>query len=117
MKKGCTVFMLFTLMVLIFGVVGALARPDEPAPMATVTQEPDLMPTKQAKASPTPQQCAIVTGLQDGRVNLRSCGSLGCLVLSVLVEGEPLTILQPGAWSQVRTGAGVTGFVNSSFCK
>ena len=73
--------------------------------------------TTTATRTATPALCVVVTGLQEGRVNLRTCAGVACGVSSVLTEGQPLTVLQAGAWSQVRTGAGVTGYLNSKFCK
>lgn len=70
-----------------------------------------------ATSTADPVRCVVVTGLQNGRVNLRSGAGVGFGVSAVLTEGQPLTILQAGAWSQVRTGAGVTGYLNSKFCK
>jgi len=64
-----------------------------------------------------PVVCVVVTGVQDGRVNLRTCPGLTCGVVGVLAEGDNLIILQPGEWSQVRTLEGVTGYVKSEFCK
>ncbi len=87
-----------------------------------------LAPTKQAKAnpkqtgtaSPMPTEagkgCKVKTGLSDGRVNLRACDGTSCPVLLILVEGQALTIIQAGAWNQVITDDGVTGYINSIFC-
>ena len=88
-----------------------------------------LAPNKQAKAnpnqtgtaSPMPTEagkvCKVMTGLSDGRVNLRACYGTSCPVLLVLVEGQALTIIQAGAWNQVITDDGATGWVNSIYCK
>ena len=89
------------------GAGGAAALKGRPMPPLTAT----------ATHTATPALCVVVTGLQAGRVNLRTCAGVACGVSSVLTEGQPLTVLQAGAWSQVRTGAGVTGYLNSKFCK
>jgi len=89
---------------------GAAALKGQLFPLLTQT-------TTTATRTATLARCVIVTGLQDGRVNLRTCAGLACGVSSVLTEGQPLTVLQAGRWLQVRTGAGVTGYLNSKFCK
>lgn len=82
-------------------------------PFPALTQKATTTATHTA----TPARCVIVTGLQQGRVNLRTCAGLACAVSSVLTEGQTLTVLQPGRWVQVQTGAGLTGYLNSKFCK
>ncbi len=65
----------------------------------------------------TPWACAISTGLAGGTVNLRACGSVGCAVVGILDEGQRVVVLAAGDWLNVQTGEGVTGYVNSTFCK
>lgn len=68
-------------------------------------------------ATSTLALCVISTGVTQGLVNLRACGSLACGVIGALSEGETLTVLAPSStWSHVQTGAGLTGYVNSNFC-
>lgn len=73
--------------------------------------------TQAATNTATPKSCVIRTGVTQGLVNLRACGSLACGVVGALSEGEPLTVITAGGWLYVQTGEGVTGYVNSIFCK
>ena len=65
----------------------------------------------------TPRACEVVTGFDNGAVNLRTCGGTSCEVIRILTEGERLTILTAGLWSHVTTEDGVTGWLNSNYCK
>lgn len=125
MKK---VFVLLLVLLALAGALYELAgrvssgegqRATAPANVANVAARlsAPIHPATTATQTATPARCVIVTGLQEGRVNLRSCAGLACGVSSVLTEGQPLTLLQPGRWAQVRTGAGLTGYINSKFCK
>jgi hypothetical protein len=122
------VFVLLLALLALVGVLYALAgrvsskdgqRATAPANVGYIAARlsAPIHPATTATQTATPARCVIVTGLQDGRVNLRSCAGLACGVSSVLTEGEPLTLLRPGRWAQVRTGAGLTGYINSKFCK
>lgn len=64
----------------------------------------------------TLESCVIRTGVTQGLVNLRACGSLACGVVGALAEGQRVTVITAGGWLYVQTGAGVTGYVNSIFC-
>jgi hypothetical protein len=77
---------------------------------------PSPMPA-QAAPTVTPWVCVIRSGVDGGRVNLRACGSTSCPVVSVLTEGDPLTVIKPGAWAKVRTSDNLTGYVYSKFCQ
>ncbi len=69
-------------------------------------------------STPTaPAVCVVTSGIDGGRVNLRSCASTTCAALDILTEGEPLTVITAGAWVEVQTPDGLTGFVYSDFCK
>lgn len=61
--------------------------------------------------------CNVLTGIDTGRVNLRTCAGVMCPVLLVLNEGQALTVIHSGAWNEVTTANGVTGFINSNYCK
>jgi uncharacterized protein YgiM (DUF1202 family) len=50
-------------------------------------------------------------------VNLRSCAGTSCAVLDIVTEGERLTILTAGNWTHVTTEDGVSGWLNSKYCK
>ena len=73
---------------------------------------------------PTAGTCIVSTGLEDGTVNLRSCDGTACSVLAIVTEGESLDILTAGEstayaslWINVTTADGVTGWINSNYCK
>jgi uncharacterized protein YgiM (DUF1202 family) len=68
-------------------------------------------------ATNTPTVCNVQTGIEGGTVNLRTCGGVACGVLDILTEGERLTILTAGAWINVTTEDGVTGWLNAKYCK
>ena len=78
-------------------------------------------PTRTAQAVPTATEaaktCEVITGVDRGTVNLRSCAGTACNVLDIVTEGESLTIVTAGLWLNVKTLDGVTGFINSMYCK
>jgi uncharacterized protein YgiM (DUF1202 family) len=80
-----------------------------------------IEPTQTAQptqtATITPWACVVTTGIDGGTVNLRRCGGTDCEVLDIVTEGERLTILTAGAWANVTTSGGVTGWINSNYCK
>lgn len=75
------------------------------------------LPTATATATNTPEACDVQTGIEGGTVNLRTCAGVSCAVLDIVTEGERLTILTAGAWMNVTTEDGVTGYINSNYCK
>jgi uncharacterized protein YraI len=79
----------------------------------------DATQTAQASqtATDTPEACNVQTGIDGGTVNLRTCGGTSCGVLDVVTEGERLTIITAGNWINVTTADGVTGWLNSKYCK
>lgn len=70
-----------------------------------------------APATNTPEACNVQTGIEGGTVNLRTCAGTACAVLGIVTEGERLTILTAGAWMNVTTEDGATGYINSNYCK
>lgn len=78
-----------------------------------------IEPTQTAQATSTarPATCEIKTGVDGGTVNLRTCAGTACGVLDILTEGESLTILTAGSWTQVTNADGVTGWLYSKYCK
>ena len=74
-------------------------------------------PTSTAARIATAEACEVYTGVDAGTVNLRACGSIACEVLDTLTEGESLTIVKAGLWIQVTRADGVTGWLNSRYCK
>lgn len=81
----------------------------------------EVKPAQTAQASQTatdtPEACNVQTGIEGGTVNLRTCAGVSCAVLDIVTEGERLTILTAGNWKQVTTEDGVTGWLNSKYCK
>lgn len=73
--------------------------------------------TAQPSQTATTATCRIYTGVDGGTVNLRTCGGTSCAVLDILTEGESLDIVKAGAWVNVTTEDGVTGWLNSNYCK
>lgn len=73
--------------------------------------------TAQPTATNTPEVCNVQTGIEGGTVNLRTCGGVSCAGLGIVTEGERLTILTAGAWMNVTTESGVTGWLNSKYCE
>ena len=74
-------------------------------------------PTSTAARIATAEACRVNTGVDGGTVNLRACGAIACEVLDIVTEGERLTILTADAWTQVTTESGLTGWINSNYCK
>jgi uncharacterized protein YgiM (DUF1202 family) len=82
-------------------------------PKPTQTAQPTAQPSQTAQ----PGTCEIHTGVDNGTVNLRQCAGTSCAVVTVLSEGESLTILTAGLWANVTTVDGVTGWLKSTYCK
>ena len=79
----------------------------------TQTAQPTARPLQTAK----PNTCEVYTGIERGTVNLRTCAGTSCAVVKVLTEGESLNVLTAGIWAKVTTSNGLTGYINSIFCK
>ncbi|MBI5944647.1 MAG: SH3 domain-containing protein [Chloroflexi bacterium] len=73
--------------------------------------------TAQTARIATAETCKVYTGVDAGTVNLRSCAGTSCGVLDIVTEGDRLTIITAGAWANVTTEDGVTGWINSIYCK
>lgn len=102
---------MFILLVLAVGLYFMQGKADGGAVKPTQTQ------TARPTATNTPEVCNVQTGIDGGNVNLRTCGGTSCGVVQVLTEGERLTIRKAGNWTQVTTADGVTGWLNSKYCK
>jgi hypothetical protein len=104
---------LFLLLALAASLYAMTAKADGGAvdPKPARTAEPSSVPTV------TPRACEVVTGFDAGTVNLRACGSTSCAVMDILTEGESLNIVTAGLWVNVTTEDGVTGWLNSNYCK
>lgn len=113
MKKTITLLFLLALVAGCYALtVNAKGRGSEPTRIPTATAKPS--PT----LTPTAPACIVTTGLTSGAVNLRACPGMMCgAVLDVLTEGESLTILTAGEYVRVQTASGVTGWLNSNYCK
>ncbi len=79
-------------------------------------------PTQTAQPPPAtstarPDTCEVITGVDGGTVNLRTCAGTSCGVVTVLTEGQSLGIVKAGLWSKVTTESGLTGWLNSRYCK
>lgn len=95
-----------------FYAMTAKAKGDRVASDPTSTAQPSRTATSTAAAG-----CEVITGVEAGTVNLRSCAGTSCGVLDILTEGERMDILTAGAWVNVTTEDGVTGWLNSKYCK
>jgi hypothetical protein len=85
---------------------------DIPRPAAQPSQ------TIEARTIDTPTAfCEVMTEVDKGHVNLRTCAGTACPVLLVLEDGQALTVIQSGTWNEVKTFDGVRGWINSNFCK
>lgn len=118
---------LFFILITLFGATLACSLTDQNKPASAVmaigttpTQAATQTTMTQIVASITATSgpaCAIRTGVTGGRVNLRACAGLGCAVVAVLTDGDSLAIISWGDWIQVQTADGLTGYINSKFCK
>lgn len=109
-KRIMTMFLLLALAGLFYAMT---AKANGGGEVPTATAQPSRMPTQ----IQTPTVCNVQTGIDGGTVNLRTCGGVSCAVLDIVTEGERLTILTAGAWMNVTTEDGVTGWLNSKYCK
>ena len=102
----------------------AAARPTLPTPTpspapVTATIAP-LTPTPTRPPEPTPtrkasQECEVSTGTPGGWLNLRAGPGMTYQVRAVLQEGQPLVMLNGGAWVRVQTLSGQAGWVYAAF--
>lgn len=113
MKKTMTLLFLLAVVAGFYALaVNAKGQGSEPTPTAQASQTPKPTQTEAA------QVCTVTTGITSGAVNLRACpGSMCGAVLDILTEGESLTILTAGEYVNVTTKSGVTGWLNSKYCK
>lgn len=104
------IFIMFLLLITTVGLYAMHAK-TKSHKMPTATNTPSQTATN------TLETCEIKTGIDGGTVNLRKCEGTSCEVEGVLTEGERLTILKVGAWLNVTTQNGMTGYINSKYCK
>jgi SH3-like domain-containing protein len=109
-------YRIFALLVLLSAGFYALTRLND---VQAESIQPTLQPSRTASITATKAEkiCTVQTGIDSGRVNLRQCEGLACPVLLVLHEGQALSVIHVGAWSQVETKDGVRGWINSNYCK
>ena len=99
---------------------GSLPATLPPTPSATLPPIPSPTPAKQAESSPTPSPipCLVRTGINGGRLTLRTDPSPESVPLAWLLEGQQVTINQQtpaaGAWQSIQAGS-LSGWVNSKF--
>jgi uncharacterized protein YgiM (DUF1202 family) len=110
MKKRIFSMLLLLALVAGFYAMNANAKGEDSA---------DLTQTEQATNTAKPDTCKVITGIDGGTVNLRSCAGTSCAVLDILNEGETLrmNILTAGKWINIISKRGVTGWLNSKYCK
>jgi uncharacterized protein YgiM (DUF1202 family) len=107
---------MFLLLALAFGfyAMTAKAKGDGGAVRPTQTAQA----TRPAASTRTAAaRCEVITGVDGGTVNLRTCAGTSCGVIAILTEGESLKVLRAGVWVNVTTEDGVTGWLNSTYCK
>jgi hypothetical protein len=111
MKKTMTLLFLLAVAAGFYALaVNAKGQGSEPTPTATAQPSPTLTPTAPA--------CVVTTGITSGAVNLRACPGAACgAVLDILTEGETLTIITAGEYVNATTESGITGWLNSKYCK
>jgi len=107
---------LLCLLVCLLALTACLEVPAGTAITPTVTATVTVTATA---AAPTAAAvtCEVYTGIDGGTVNLRTCAGTSCAVLDIVTEGERLTVLAAGNWAHVTTKDGVTGYINSNYCK
>jgi uncharacterized protein YgiM (DUF1202 family) len=111
MKKTFILLLLLALAVGFYVMAASAIGAPELEP--TQTAQPTVKPSQ----TPKPGLCLVRTGIDGGTVNLRVCAGTSCAVLDILTEGESLTIVTAGLWTQITTEDGVTGWLNSNYCK
>jgi uncharacterized protein YgiM (DUF1202 family) len=114
MKKTITLLFLLAVVAGFYAMTAKAQGKTLPVLTATAQPSPPITPTKTESA----RVCTVRTGISNGKVNLRACpGSMCGAVLDILTEGESLTILTAGDYVNVTTESGVTGWLNSKYCK
>ncbi len=126
MKNKHTNKILFVLLTLFLALACTLSSPTsnsiqaEPTAAqgsALVTETNSPTPEAMPVQTPAADSCNVNTGIDGGTVNLRSCAGTDCSVLAIVTEGERLNILAAGLWTQATNADGVTGWINSTYCK
>ncbi len=110
------VFCGFALLVLLTSCLEmpAAAQTVTPVPSSTGTAQP----SRSLTASPLPS-CYVSTGIDTGRLNIRTGAGVRHSVIRVLQEGDVLTMKggKAGNWIQIVTRDNLTGWINSNYCR
>jgi DNA-binding beta-propeller fold protein YncE len=91
--------------------------PPSPIPSAIVSP----LPSPEVSPSPSPalmETCKVMTGYQDGYLNLRVCAGTGCTIVGWIPEGSLVSLLplEPsGDWIAVQWGD-LLGWIFSNYC-
>jgi len=103
---------------------GLAALPVSTETPARSTATPQLSQLATIDPTPNPTTCKVTTGIDRGRLNIRSGAGVSHSVIALLHEGEVLTVMHStaslvdrGAWMYVRTSRNVKGWINSKYCK
>lgn len=91
----------------------------EPATATVLDKTTSAKETSQPTTSPTlaATSCTVKTGVPAGFLNLRTGPGTEYAVIRVLSEGERLQIVTWGDWNEVTATDGVSGYVNSNYCR
>lgn len=116
-KRILKMFLLLALAVgFYFYAMTAKVKGDGGAVSPTQTAQPSTGLLRLSQTA-KPDTCKVYTGVDGGTVNLRTCAGTSCAVLDIVNEGESLNIVTAGLWVNVTTKDGVTGWLNSIYCK
>ena len=91
-----------------------------PTPTQAATATRQLSQVAIIEPTPTPRACIVSTGIDAGKLNLRAGASVAYSVIQTLREGQRLNITDApaqGNWIQIKTLAGVIGWLNAKYCK
>ncbi|MFZ5910402.1 MAG: SH3 domain-containing protein [Chloroflexota bacterium] len=83
------------------------------APLPTVSPAPSMTMDPQPAAAAARSSCTVTAE----SLNLRAGPGTAYPVLTWLSAGQVLTVLEAGPWLEVQTAGGLTGYVNSNYCK
>lgn len=107
---------------------GCNAWPQPGSLLVTPSPIPAEPPAATVTASPTSPQaaqiekrlfCTVATGENGGTLHIRTGAGVEYQVVGYAAEGDTLTVLETAGngWRKVNTPAGLTGWVNSVYCK
>ena len=76
------------------------------------------IPTKTKTPTSTPVICNVHTGVDSGRLNIRTGAGTSYAVIGLLRERQAVTVINRyprGNWIQIKT-AGMIGWINGQYC-